>query len=71
MIQLHRLAHAPEPFHVNPDLIATIEAAPDCHVTLTTGTKLIVSESVAEVVDAVREWRVSILASALALTNVA
>jgi flagellar protein FlbD len=68
MIQLHRLAHEPEPFHVNPDLIATIEAAPDCHVTLTTGTKLIVAETVEEVVDAVRDWRVSILAAALSLT---
>jgi flagellar protein FlbD len=69
MIQLHRLAHEPEPFHVNPDLIVTIEAAPDVHVTLTTGTKLIVTESVDEVVEAVREWRVSILASALALSR--
>lgn len=67
MIELHRLAHVPEPFHVNPDLIVTIEATPDVHVLLTTGTRLIVSESVEEVVEAVREWRASIFASALPL----
>ena len=65
MIELHRLAHQTEPFHVNPDLILTIEATPDVHVTLTTGTQLIVSETIEEVVDAVRVWRASIFAMAL------
>ena len=29
MIRLHRLGSAYEPFHVNPDLIATVEGHPD------------------------------------------
>lgn len=65
MIELHRLAHRPEPFHLNPDLIERIEASPDCHVTLTTGTKIAVSESVEQVVHRVRDFRVRLLAEAL------
>jgi flagellar protein FlbD len=65
MIRLHRLGHAAEDFHLNPDLIASIEATPDTVVTLTTHTKLIVRERPHEVVDAVRAWRASILQAAL------
>ena len=65
MIRLHRLGHANEDFHLNPDLIASIEATPDTVVTLTTHTKLIVTERPDEVVAAVREWRASILEAAL------
>jgi flagellar protein FlbD len=65
MIELHRLGHALEPFHVNPDLIVTVEAAPDTHVTLSTGTKFIVTESPTQIADAIRTWRASILAEAL------
>src|SRR3954466_6744554 len=54
MIRLHRLGHASEDFHLNPDLIASIEATPDTVVTLTTHTKLIVSERPGEVVEAIR-----------------
>ena len=57
MIQLHRLGRTPEPFHLNPDLIVTIEAHPDTVVHLTTGTNLVVCESPDEVVAAVRSWR--------------
>ena len=28
MIALHRLGHRHEPFHLNPDLIVTVEATP-------------------------------------------
>jgi uncharacterized protein YlzI (FlbEa/FlbD family) len=65
MILLHRLAHTPEPFHVNPELIAIVEAAPDTHVTLTTGTKLVVAEPVELVVQAIRDWHVDVAARAM------
>ena len=60
MIELHRLGHQNEPFHLNPDLIVTVEAHPDAVVTLATGTKIVVAESPDEVADRVRDWRVSI-----------
>jgi uncharacterized protein YlzI (FlbEa/FlbD family) len=65
VIRLHRLAHAEEDFHLNPDLILSIEATPDTVVTLTTHTKLIVSERPDEVVDLVRAWRASVLEAGL------
>jgi flagellar protein FlbD len=66
MIRLHRLGHMDdEPFHLNPDLILSIEAHPDTVVTLTTGIKVIVAESPDVVVESVRVWRSSILAAAL------
>ena len=69
MIRLHRLGHAEEDFHLNPDLIASIEATPDTVVTLTTHTKLIVSERPDEVVEAIRAWRASVLQVALPRGN--
>jgi uncharacterized protein YlzI (FlbEa/FlbD family) len=69
MIRLHRLGHAEEDFHLNPDLIASIEATPDTVVTLTTHTKLIVTERPEEVVAAIRAWRASILQVALPRGN--
>ena len=65
MIRLHRLAHSEEDFHLNPDLILSIESTPDTVVTLTTHTKLIVSERPEEVIDLVRAWRASILEAGL------
>jgi flagellar protein FlbD len=65
VIRLHRLAHPEEDFHLNPDLILSIEATPDTTVTLTTHTKLIVYERPEEVVDLVRAWRASILEAGL------
>ena len=65
MIRLHRLGHPDEDYHLNPDLILSIEATPDTTVTLTTHTKLIVTERPEEVVAAVREWRCSVLEGAL------
>ncbi len=61
MIRLHRLGHDPQPLHINPDLVQTVEANPDTVVTLTTGTKLLVMESPEAVADAVRAWRASVL----------
>lgn len=44
-------------FVVNAELIREVEATPDTVVTLTTGTKLLVRESVDEVVRAVIQYR--------------
>jgi flagellar protein FlbD len=65
MIRLHRLAHPEEEFHLNPDLIAWVESTPDTVVTLTTHTKLIVAERPAEIAEAVRRWRASIIEVAI------
>ena len=64
MIRLHRLGHPDEPFHLNPDLILTVEATPDTVVALTTGTKLVVAESPEIVVEQIRAWRGSVLTMA-------
>jgi flagellar protein FlbD len=61
VIRLHKLGHSPQPFHLNPDLVLTVEANPDTVVTLTTGSRFLVMESPEEVVDAVRTWRASVL----------
>jgi flagellar protein FlbD len=61
MIRLHKLGRQPEPFHLNPDLVLTVEAHPDTVVTLTTGSRLLVTETPEEVAEAVRLWRASVL----------
>lgn len=61
MIRLHRLAHTPQPFHLNPDLVLSVEANPDTVVTLTTGSRLLVAETPEQVVESVRLWRASVL----------
>ena len=65
MISLHRLGHQAEEFHLNPDLIVTVEANPDTVITLTTGTKVVVSESPERVVQEIRSYRVDVLSGAL------
>ena len=65
MIVLHRLGHNAEQFHLNPDLILTVEANPDTVVTLTTGTKIVVVESPTRVAEEVHAWRSDILRDAL------
>jgi flagellar protein FlbD len=57
MIQLHRLGRDRTPFHLNSDLIVTIEANPDTVVHLATGVNYLVTETPEEVVAAVRSWR--------------
>src|SRR5262245_31560816 len=61
MIRLHKLGRTPQPFHLNPDLILTVEANPDTVVVLTTGSRLVVVESPEQVADSVRTWRASVL----------
>ena len=71
MIRLHRLGSTYEPFHVNPDNIATVEGHPDVVLTLTNGTKLVVAETAEEIVATVRRWRVDIMADRRRLIVVA
>jgi flagellar protein FlbD len=65
MIALHRLGHADEEVVLNAGLIATVEATPDTVVTLTTDRRIVVADSVDEVVEAVRAWHVDIMARSL------
>jgi flagellar protein FlbD len=46
---------------VNCDLIERVEAAPDTVLTLVDGSRYVVRESVAEVVDKVRAFRASVV----------
>jgi uncharacterized protein YlzI (FlbEa/FlbD family) len=65
MITLHRLAHADEAIHLNPDMIQTVEACPDTTVRLSTGQRILVDETPEEVADAIRVWRAQVLAAAM------
>lgn len=49
-------------FGVNPDLIQRVDSAPDTILTLIDGTKLIVEESMDEVIARVNEHRARVLA---------
>lgn len=62
MIMLSRLNGLP--FALNPDLLERAEATPDTVLTLCDGSKLVVSESVEELVTRVRDYRASILSLA-------
>ncbi|MBX6377915.1 MAG: flagellar FlbD family protein, partial [Clostridia bacterium] len=55
MIEVTRLSG--DPVVVNADLIELVEATPDTVVVLTTGKRLVVRESVEEVVRRVRAYR--------------
>ena len=70
MILLHRLGHMAEPFHLNPDLILTIEAHHDTVLTLTTGTKVNVIETPDDVARAVLGWRAAVIQAATRLKPV-
>ena len=67
MIMLTRLTGAP--FALNPDLIERAEATPDTVLTLCDGTKLLVAETVDELVERVREYRSLIISRAELLTS--
>jgi flagellar protein FlbD len=54
---------------LNPDLIEKAEATPDTVITMVDGHKLVVSESVPEVVGLIRLWRASVAAEAFALSS--
>ena len=61
MIRVTRLNG--EGFALNPDLIERVEAHPDTVAFLVDGTKYVVRESVDEVLQEIREYRASILAT--------
>ncbi len=61
MIRVTRLNG--EQFALNPDLIEKVEAHPDTVAFLVDGTKYVVKESVDEVLQEIREYRASILAT--------
>jgi uncharacterized protein YlzI (FlbEa/FlbD family) len=65
MITLNRLGHNDEPFHLNTDMIVTVESTPDTVITLATGAKVVVAETPAEVVAAVQAYRAAVLGEAL------
>ena len=67
MITLHRFHHDTEEIHLNPDLIASIEARPDTVVKLTTGQRILVSETPEQVTAAVCTWRARLMAEAMTL----
>lgn len=67
MIMLSRLHGAP--FALNPDLIERAEATPDTVLTLCDGTKLVIGESVEELVERVRDYRSQIISRAEFLTS--
>ena len=63
MIKLTRLNNAA--LIINAELIEFVEESPDTLVTLTTGQKIMVKESVDEVVERVIEYRRSIVSRPL------
>ena len=68
MIMLTRL-NGPS-FALNPDLIERAESTPDTVITLCDGHKVLVVESVVELIEIVREYRASVLSLAERLTVV-
>jgi flagellar protein FlbD len=48
-------------FIVNSDLIEFVESTPDTVITLTTGTKIVVKETVNEIIDKVIQFKSDIL----------
>ncbi|MGH9102655.1 MAG: flagellar FlbD family protein [Acidimicrobiales bacterium] len=59
MILLHRLNG--DEFALNPDLVERAEATPDTVLALTDGTRLVVAETVAQLIDEVIELRAEVL----------
>jgi len=60
MIKVTRLRATEAELVVNAELIETVEATPDTVITLTTGHKIIVQESTAEVIRLVVAYKRSI-----------
>lgn len=48
-------------FALNPDLIERVEATPDTVITLVSGTKYVVAESVEQIVQEVCQFRAAVL----------
>lgn len=52
------------PLAINCDLIERAEETPDTVLTLVDGTKFVVRESLAEIIDRIREFRASVVVAA-------
>lgn len=57
MIKVNRLKSRDHDFVLNAELIETVEETPDTVITLTNGKKLIVEESMDEIVRKVMDYR--------------
>jgi flagellar protein FlbD len=57
------------PVALNPDLIERAEPTPDTVLTMIDGHKLVVRESVPELIELVRQWRASIASAAFAMSH--
>jgi flagellar protein FlbD len=51
-------------FALNPDLVERADCTPDTVITLVDGTKYVISESVPEFIELVRNYRATVIASA-------
>ncbi len=60
MITLHRFGRETSEVTINADLICSVEALPDTVITLATGARIVVEESPAAVIAAVRDWRAAV-----------
>jgi flagellar protein FlbD len=58
-----------EQFAINCDLVERVDAHPNTVLTLVDATKYLVAESLAEVVDRVRDFRASVLARSAEMTQ--
>lgn len=58
-------------FALNSDLIERVDSTPDTVITLVDGAKYVVSESLGEVVAAVRAYRSGVIADSATLTDAA
>jgi flagellar protein FlbD len=67
MIELHRLQN--QTIFVNPDLIEFIESTPDTMISLTTGKKLMVRESVDELIQRVIDFKRRVMGSPLKMSG--
>ena len=56
-------------FALNPDLVERADCTPDTVITLVDGTKYVVTESLAELVSLVRQYRASVIADAQTLVQ--
>jgi flagellar protein FlbD len=54
---------------LNPDLVERAEPTPDTVITMIDGHKIVVAESITEVVDRIRTWRASVVAEACVLSR--
>jgi len=67
-ISLTRLTGAQ--FALNPDLVERVDCTPDTVITLVDGTKYLVAESLAEVLDSVLDFRARVIATASAFEHI-